>query len=142
MSPSSRESNLAQLREALLQLNTQFFMLLSDRRALTLQIQELKSASGRFSHFDPERERELFLHLLIELKELSLKELLAFSLIMEDQAMAMAPGSYPQWSSGTHLEEPDQGIVSMINPVLLKITHPELFNRLSLSTEFSFLKQF
>ena len=98
MSRSSRESNLAQYREALLQLNSQFFQILSERRATSLRIQELKDVSGRYSHFDPDREKVLFEQMHPELKELTLKELLAFSLVMEDQAMAMAPGSYPTWS--------------------------------------------
>jgi chorismate mutase len=142
MSPSSRESNLTQFREALLQLNSQFFQILSERRAVSLRIQELKDVSGRYSHFDPEREKALFEQMSPELKELTLKELLAFSLVMEDQAMAMAPGSYPTWSNSVHLNEPTRELASMINPILLKLTHPELFNRLSLCVDFAFLKQF
>lgn len=142
MSLSSRESNLSQYREALLQLNTQFFLIISERRVLSMKIQELKAASGRYSHFDPEREKNLFQQLQQDLKGVTVKELLAFSLIMEDQAMAMAPGSYPTWSSGVHLTEGSKELYSMINPILLKITHPELFNRLSLTPDFSFLKQF
>jgi chorismate mutase len=142
MSPSSRESDLAQLREALLQLNTQFFQILEDRRELTQRIQGLKDVTGRYAHFDPEREKVLFHHVLDALKKLTLKELLAFSLVMEDQAMSMAPGSYPSWSSGIHLQDSARDLPSMINPLLLKITHPELFNRLFLAPDFSFLKQF
>lgn len=142
MSRSSRESNLSQYREALLQLNSQFFQILSERRATSLRIQELKDVSGRYSHFDPEREKVLFQQMSPELKELTLKELLAFSLVMEDQAMAMAPGSYPTWSNSVHIHEPSRDLVNMINPILLKITHPELFNRLSFSGDFAFLKQF
>jgi chorismate mutase len=142
MSHSSRESNLAQFREALLQLNTQFFFLMEERRNLSLRIQELKEPSGRFSHFDPEREKEVFEILKPETKKVSLKELLAFSLIMEDQALSMAPGSYPTWSQGIHLQEHSRDLFTMINPLLLKITHPELFSRLHLTSEFSFLKDF
>src|SRR5665647_3217028 len=98
MSPSSRESNLSQLRERLAQLNTEFFMVIADRRGVSMALQDLKEPKGRYSHFDPERESALFKLMSPELKTLSLKELLAFSLVMEDQAMAMAPGSYPNWS--------------------------------------------
>ena len=142
MSRSSRESSLTQYREALLQLNSQFFQILSERRATSLRIQELKDLSGRYSNFDPDREKVLFEQMSPELSELTLKELLAFSLVMEDQAMAMAPGSYPTWSNSVHLNEPGRELVNMINPILLKITHPELFNRLSFSGDFVFLKQF
>ena len=143
MSHSSRESNLAHFRELLLQVNTQILQLIVDRRNACLRIQELKAVTGRFSHYDPDREIVVFKHLQEELKTLSIKELLAFSLIMEDQAMAMAPGSYPTWSLGSHLTEAaGKDFFGMINPLLLKITHPNLFNRLSLNTEFAFLKDF
>ena len=92
MSLSSRESNLAQYREALLQLNSEFFLMISERRSISLKVQELKDGSGRYSHFDPEREKALFERLKDEVKGLTLKELLAFSLIMEDQAMGGGGG--------------------------------------------------
>ncbi len=117
-------------------------MMLSERRAVALKIQELKDHSGRYSHYDPEREADLFKKLTPEIKELSLKELLAFSLIMEDQATAMAPGSYPSWSQSCHLSEPSKDLASMVNPLLLKASHPELFSRLKLTAEFAFLKDF
>lgn len=142
MSLSSQESNLSQYREALLQLNSEFFLMLSERRSVSLKIQEMKSSSGRYSHFDPEREKVLFEHMKEELKGPSIKELLAFSLIMEDQAMAMAPGSYPTWSNQTHLTEASKELYAQINPLLLKISHPELFSRLNLNPEFTFLKEF
>jgi len=142
MSLSSRESNLSQYREALLQLNSEFFLMLSERRSVSLKIQEMKGSSGRYSHFDPEREKVLFEHMREELKVPSIKELLAFSLIMEDQAMAMAPGSYPTWSSQVHLTEASKELYAQINPLLLKISRPELFFRLNLNPEFSFLKEF
>ena len=116
--------------------------MLSERRSLSLKIQELKKTSGRYSHFDPEREKLLFQQMKDEMKGSSIKELLAFSLMMEDQAMAMAPGSYPTWSSGIHLTEPAKELYSMLNPLLLQACHPELFARLSLNSEFSFLKEF
>lgn len=142
MSQSSRASNLASFRERLAQLNSEFFMMLSERRAVSLKIQELKENSGRYSHYDPEREVALFKQHMDDFRDLSLKELLAFSLIMEDQATAMAPGSYPSWSMSTHLQEPSRDLAAMVNPLLLKVTHPELFSRLKLSQEFGFLKDF
>lgn len=141
MSPSSRESSLSQHREALLQLNTQFFLMISERRELSVRIQEIKDRSGQYSHFDPERELEVFTQLKDEMKNLSIKELLGFSLIMEDQAMAMAPGTYPAWSNGIHLIEPLRDSFTMINPILLKMTHLEFFKRLNFNADFSFLKQ-
>lgn len=142
MSHSSRESNLAQLREALAQVNSEFFLNVKERRALCIRIQEFKVIEGRFSSYDPAREKELFLLQKDQIKELTLKELLAFSLIMEDQAMAMAPGSYPAWSQFIHLVAPNKETIEMINPLLLKLRSSELFSKLPLSTEFSFLRDF
>lgn len=142
MSPSSRESNLAQLREALAQLNSEFLLTVSERRSLCLKIQEYKDNEGRYSHYDPNREKEVFQLLRPHFRDLSLKELLAFSLIMEDQAMAMAPGSYPSWSQMIHVQEGKRDLSEMINPLLLKMSHPELFSKLKLSTDFTFLKDF
>lgn len=142
MSPSSRASNLAQLREILAQQNSEFFLTLKERRAICIKIQEFKVSGEKYSHYDPAREKEVFTLLKDELKELSIKELLAFSLVMEDQAQAFAPGAYPSWSQGIHLTQSDRELVEMINPLLIKVTHPELFARLSLVAEFQFLKDF
>ena len=142
MSLSSHASNLAQLREALAQLNSEFFLTIGERRVVTIKIQQSKSVSGRYCHYDPEREKDIFYQFQTELKNCSIKELLAFSLIMEDHAMAMAPGSYPTWSHFTHLTNPKRELYEMLNPLLLKISHPDLFKILTLSAEFSFLNDF
>ncbi len=140
MSHSSRESNLAQLREALAQLNSEYFLAIAERRNLCVKIQGLKESKGRFSHYDPDREKEIFNFFVPQFKHVSIKELLAFSLIMEDQAMAMAPGSYPAWSHKIHLKDSKGELFEMVNPLMLKVSHLELFNGLSLSSEFTFLK--
>lgn len=140
MSPSSRASELEQLREALLQSNSEFFFNLSERRKLCIAIQEVKGTTGRFSHYDPEREKIVFTHFKQQLSSLSLRELLAFSLVMEDHALAMAPGSYPAWSQRLHLSSQPKDLHEMINPLMLKISHPDMFSRLDLIAEFHFLK--
>lgn len=142
MSPSSRGSELAQLREALVQLNSEYFLTVAERRKITIKIQEFKDSKGRYSHYDPERERDIFKLFQDQLKACSLKELLAFSLLMEDHAMAMAPGSYPAWSNVVHLQDPKDELYEMINPLMLKTSRPDFFSRLNLSSEFSFLKDF
>lgn len=142
MSLSSRASNLAQLREALAQTNSEFFLNLAERRKLCIGIQEFKEQTGRFSHYDPERENLVLKQFEDQLSNLSLRELLSFSLIMEDHAVAMAPGSYPSWSLRSHLETPSGEFFEMINPLMLKRFHPELFKRLNFQLEFSFLKDF
>lgn len=140
MSHSSQESKLDQYREALAQANSEFVLLVKERRALSLKIQELKGHSGLYAHFDPEREKMIFSQQLSQFQNLTLKELLAFSVLMEDQAMAMAPGSYPSWFSGVHVENFTHELYQHINPILLSVTHNELFKRLKFSSEFAFLK--
>ena len=140
MSPSSRVSDLGQLREALLQANSEFFIVLSERRKLCIAIQEVKGSTGRFSHYDPEREKIVFEHFRPQLAALSIRELLAFSLVMEDHALAMAPGSYPYWSQRYHLSSAPKDIHEMVNPLMLKASHPDMFARLELTPEFHFLK--
>jgi len=135
MSHLSQESKIAQLREALAQLNSELFLTIGERRSLALKIQDLKTGPN----YDPERENALFIQLNDQIKSLSTKELLAFSLIMEDQATAMAPGSYPSWSQCIHLNHKKGDLVEMINPLLLKHAHPSLFAKLSLTAEFKFL---
>ncbi len=142
MSHSSRESNLEQLREVLAQANSELFLLLSERRKICVRVQEFKNPRQGYSHYDPQREKLVFDRFLTELKSLSLRELLAFSLVMEDQAQAFAPGSYPSWSMKSHLREASYEVFEMINPLILKLAHPEIFSRLKLSSEFDFLKQF
>lgn len=142
MSPSSRASELEQLREALLQANSELFFTLSERRKLCIAIQEIKGGSGRFSHFDPDREKIVFSHFRQQLSGLSIRELLAFSLVMEDHALAMAPGSYPNWSQRSHLNTQGKELHEMVNPLMLKYSHPDMFARLDLTPEFHFLKDF
>jgi chorismate mutase len=142
MSLLSPESELAAYRRDLLELNREFFDLLDDRRVICHKIQALKPWVGTFAHFDPHREKELFALLESRLHELGLKELLAFSLIIEEHALALRAGSYPLWSEKIHLLETSEDLFQMINPLLLKSIRPEFFSKLVLSSDFSFLKDF
>ena len=140
MSLSSRTSNLSRYRESLLQLNSEILISILERRRICLKIQEAKSGSGIYPHYDQQRELEVFELQKEALSKLSMKELLSFSLMMEDQAMALAPGSYPSWSSKVHLAKEEGQLFEMINPLLLKVTHSEVFNRLELKPDFDFLR--
>ncbi len=142
MSHSSQESKLSQLRETLAQANSELFLTILERRKVCVKIQEYKEQKGLYAHYDPEREKTIFQQFQSELKELTAKEMLAFSLIMEDQAQAFAPGAYPSWSQRVHLKEPMTEIHGMINPLLLKLVHPQLFAKLQFSHDFEFLKDF
>jgi chorismate mutase len=142
MSPLSRESELALLRESLSKVNEQFFLTIQERRSLTLKIQHFKDSTGSYPFYAPKHEKKIFLYFRDQLKKLSIKELLAFSLIMEDQAQAFIPSAYPIWSERIHLTSSSQNLFEMINPLILKMIHPDFFYRLELSEEFSFLKDF
>ena len=142
MSPLSQESSLVELRKSLAQMNTELYKKIKERRSICLQIQHLKQPAAGFSFYDPDREKKLFTEHLAVLNELSLKEILAFSLIMEDQAQTLGSGSYPSWSEFVHLDAAETNLVHMINPLLVKVRFPELFSKLNLNTEFNFLREF
>ena len=129
-------ANLSNLRTQLSELNCELFDLFAKRSDLTQLIQAEKG-STLLSHYDAKREKNLFSELHLQLAGLSLRELASFSLLMESHAGA--PEKYPAWSEGVHLVGPGHGIQSLINPLLLKETHPELFKTLKLKTDFSFL---
>jgi len=139
---SHQESKLFNLREELLSLNSDFFSWLIRRREVTENIQIEKKLCGRFKYYDPKREIEVFNLLESALKGASLKELLAFSLIMEDHALASDHNSYPEWSKGVHIHQPRHELFEMMNPLMLKKTHPDLFHKLSLTSDFLFLKDY
>ena len=128
--------NLSKLRSQLAQLNTQLFELIQTRAELTHELQKAKG-KNLVTHYDAQREKQLFVDHKSVLDQLSLRELAAFSLIMESQAGA--PGFYPAWSEGVHLAGRNEAIESLINPLLLKTCHLELFKRLKLKADFSFL---
>jgi chorismate mutase len=144
MSPTIQKTNLENYRKDLLALNHEFFSFLEKRRTLCLKIQELKNSTSHFSAYDPEREKEVFHHFINDIRHLSLSELLAFSLIMEEQAQALSPGSYPRWSKKIHLKMENSSfeIFYLMNPLLLKAKNEALFEKLKLSAEFTFLKDF
>ncbi len=143
MSPLSPEQQLDDLRSNLLILNHDFLSLLDKRRALCIKIQEMKTLLGKNSLYDPEREFEVFKKFHQDLMHLSVKEMLSFSLIMEQQAQVFSPGSYPNWSEGVHLLSDQRlQLFEMINPLMLKAKSSELFEKLKLSKDFSFLKDF
>ena len=136
MPTSPTSPDLTKLREALDQLNKQWFSLVQERRELVSQIQSVKLV-GSLPHFDYDRESALFSDLLKLLAPLHLKELLAFSVLME--AHAGSPERYPAWSEGVHLAELPLKDFHRINPVLLKAVHPDLFKTLRIAPDYTFL---
>ncbi len=138
MSPlSTSDLKLAEVRARVKELNLQLFTLLKERRTLVNEVQALK-ALGQKGCFDPAREWQLFQELLPELRTLSIREVLAFSLVME--AHAGAPLLYPAWSNAVHLLEAPSHDEHRMNPLLLKCLSPKAFDGLALTSEFSFLR--
>lgn len=142
MLPSSQEFKLADLRGRLSEVNFKLFLTLDERKILCQQIQDLKPKTGPFSHYDPQREGQIFQEQQDQLKKLSLRELLAFSLMMEEHAQGQQPNSYPAWSTGNHLKVQSGQLLTMINPLLLKFARPDDFIKLQLNSHFIFLREF
>lgn len=137
MSASSHE--LTRLRVELDGVNRQLLGLVQARRSLVSQIQTHKRPHDRaFECYDSEREWSLLQTLKPQLEQLSPKELLAFSLLMEEQAGA--PARYPEWSAAVHLTGGPDAIEHRLNPLLVKLLWPPKFAGLNLSTHFSFLR--
>jgi chorismate mutase len=137
MPTSPTSPDLIELREALEQLNQQWFGLLQERRELVAKIQATKRDQS-LPVFDHAREAALFRNSLQLLAPLHIKELLAFSLLIE--AHAGSPERYPAWSEGVHLSELPLKDFHRINPVLLKCIHPDLFKTLQIAPDFAFLR--
>lgn len=130
--------NLFLLREQLGKLTQNFFSLLNERKKIVTQIQKFKEKEKRFYAYCPEQEVQLFLIQKDLLSSLSLRELLAYSLIMEEHANVES-NAYPQWSQGEHLQQSRVGMIYQINPILLAVTRKELYDALSLNEEFKTL---
>ena len=131
---------LNHLRHELLVTNHQLLKIMSARKEQVHAIQEIKTLQGQ-SIFCPEREWELFNQLQSELSELSIRELLSLSLIIEEDACSYSQ-TYPAWSEGVHLVDGPTILYQQINPILLKVTHLSLFEQLKLKADFDFIYKF
>lgn len=137
MSVSSHD--LQGLRAELDGINQQLIQLVQVRRNVVAQIQKQKPPiRDHFASYDSEREWKLFLRLKPQLDQLTTKELLAFSILMEGQAGA--PARYPEWSESVHLSQKADAIEQKLNPLLVKLLWPPKFEALNLSSQFSFLR--
>lgn len=136
---------LNHLRHELLAINQQFFHIIEQRKDLVHAIQSQKFSAGQ-TVFCPEREWELFNQLANELKRLSIRELLAFSLVIEEDARSFND-TYPAWSEGQHLardrhQNITQNIIELINPILLKVAQFDHFKDIQLNSDFDFIYHF
>lgn len=131
--------NLEVLRLKLLNLNIELFELMSKRTQYVHKIQEQK-LSENLKVFDPKREVLLFAKIQIDLKKLTLKQLFAFSLIIENDASTFC-SSYPFWSERVHILNASGKLIEQINPILLKAYDTRLFSELSLKLDFDFINK-
>ena len=130
------KTNLSDLRKDISALFHSFRTLLETRQALVQKIIQLKNETG-MSHFDYRREVELFSSHKDWPNGLSLKEVLAYSLIMEGQQNNT---NYPRFSEREHLAQNEGQLFEMINPIMLKIWFPEYFKCLKLTERFDFIR--
>ena len=126
--------HLAEERQNLFKQTKKILKDLSKRRNLVFEVQQKKRELG-LETYDPVREEELFQSLRKELDHLSLEELLSFSLIIESQA----GGTYPNWFDGEHLAGDPVDCADHMNPVLLKVSRPEIFKKVALNGRFNHL---
>tara|TARA_Y100000385_G_C13071757_1_gene629387 strand:+ start:873 stop:1289 length:417 start_codon:yes stop_codon:yes gene_type:complete len=127
--------DLAAFRNDLKTLNEEFFLFLEQRSSLVKSIQSTKVKTNNYFCFDPAHEFSLFSKQTDNLSKLSLKELYAYSLILEDHA-CVSEQSYPLWSEQNHLNEKNHNLSFGINPILLAVTYKDLYDQLPLNEEF------
>lgn len=131
--------HLCEQRQKLLTASSEFLEALLKRKSLAAQIVSTKTELS-LPAYDPDRELHLFFELSHKLEQLTLSELMAFSLVMESQAGE----SYPRWSSGAHLsgERIERNLENQflkMNPLLLLLFYPKLIKVEFLRPDFRFL---
>ena len=129
------------MRDELDKITKELFKIIQNRKVSVQQIQLSKEKTSAFKSFDPIREYSLFQNYKIELQSMSLKELFSFSLLIEDHA-EISTGDYPQWSNLEHISSINKDFTQLqnqVNPILLAVTHKDLYDSLKLSKEFQTL---
>ena len=126
---------LSVFRKQLLELN-QLILNLYRRRSRVLNDLMLYKKDHRYPTWDLAQEVKVYFDLKDDLEEFDLEELLSFSLMIESQAIKAGGLEYPRWSQRVHLKEYHGELFEMVNPVLLRVTRPEMFHKLRLSPLF------
>ncbi len=146
-------SDLVPLRKKMDSIYLDYFLLLEKRRLLVREIASAKNKSEElklkaYPHFDIIRERELFARFQDRLQDMSFKEVLSLSLIIEDQACLGTDmfEFYPQWSKQVHskglLDNELNPLIALINPVILFFHSEDLFAKLEFKEEFEHVREF
>jgi chorismate mutase len=126
-------------REELLKLNQNIFEYIQTRKTIVNEIQKLKKKNSIYGCWDPKQEKKLFSHFSHIIKRCSLKELFAFSLLMEDHAMIYTQ-AYPAWSELEHLQSSNiVNAIHQINPILLAEFNKDYYDQLPLKIEMKIL---
>ena len=124
---------MEELRVQLKSVNQRILQLFSERRKLVQAIMERK---GGHMIYCPSQEWSVFQQHRSLFLEMSLMELVGFSLLMEAHVRT-ENAIYPRWSGGVHLIDHDpRQLLHQMNPLLLKSIKPELFVQLSIKGEF------
>jgi chorismate mutase len=128
-----------QLRSNLEKNYHDLFKYFLERKQIVNEIKQVKRENNIQSFFDHDREILLFQKISSQLKQCSLKEVFALSLLIEEHAEA--PILYPEWSKGVHLDHPLQNfsLENQINPLLLRSYSQDHFQHLKLNKDFLFL---
>lgn len=126
---------LSILRSELEEINNSLFSCLENRSKLVYEIQKIK---GEFNKavYDKSRELELFKRESEKLSKLNNKQLLIYSLLIENDANQF-DGTYPAWSSMEHLESCSQKSLSeLTNPMLLALFDKKSYSSLNIKPNF------
>lgn len=116
------------LRTELLETTEEFFKLFEKRQSLVNKIMRFKY-DHNLEGFDAKRESQVFANLSPFLKSLDNRELYIFSMLIENQARKANP-SYPLWSEGDHMDDPEDKWSHFVNPIMLRHVKPDLYKEL------------
>ncbi len=131
-------NQLHSYRDQLFDLTKTILNLIKEREVLVEKIQKEKELTDNeaslFKNFDPKREALIFSELKKQLSNLTSKELLALSLLIESQANYSE--GYPCWSDLVHLDKKAGSIAEQTNPILLATVDKNSYDALPLKNEF------
>jgi chorismate mutase len=130
-------SQIQSLRFEIAKINNNILTLILERKNilnLMIKNKENETSNNFYPFYDCEREWDVFKEHHLLLRQMSLKEALAFSLVMEEQISTEDKNLYPQWSEKIHLNKTHLNLIpEMINPLLLYHVDPIAYFQLHLA---------
>jgi chorismate mutase len=130
----SVELKLNNLRSDLSTFNLEFLEFTSKRQILVNEIQKTKKTLGKVTIWDSKQEFRVFTKIVSLQPYIEVNYLYMLSMLIEIQASELF--DYPMWSKGEHLNSVSGKITDFMNPILLYIVTPDVFNSLDLKSEF------